>query len=97
MIKDYIKKTFPNAAFKSSRNGSFIIDFETRFKHYCPFDSMYVCFEHNLLSDTSYGHPGKYDDYKWSNTYHASCPQILVDQRIEEEEAKKLAKNQEIE
>lgn len=97
MIKDYIKKTFPNADYMGNRDGSFIIDFETRFRNYCSFDSMYVCFKFNLLSDTFNEHPDKYDNYEWNNTYNASCPQILVDQRIEEEEAKKLIKNQKIE
>jgi hypothetical protein len=71
----------------------FVIHMETRFANYCPFDSMYVNFENNLLSD-SVGYGGDVDKtlqklgYKnlhWMNTYHAHCPKDLVNKRIKEE------------
>ena len=83
MIKDYLKKKY-NAVSKQSNIGCFIISIETRFDNYCPFDSMYVSFKDNLLSDRETELPnGKYPN--WINTYHAICPYGLVEQRKKEE------------
>jgi hypothetical protein len=90
MLTDYIKKKWPNAVHKQQCPGSsaLCIELETRFTYYCPFDSMYVNFEHNLLTD-NYGYlSGAYRNYKWVNTYHAFCPKELVNQRIKEENEK---------
>lgn len=52
----------------------FLIKLNTRFRKYCPFDSMYVNFESNLLSDKLL------DGYKgrWYATYKANCPHNLI-------------------
>ena len=87
MIIDYLKKKY-NAAEMSCRPGTFVISMETRFRNYCPFDSMYVCFEKNLLSDSCPKIDGKI--VHWIDTYHAQCPEKLVKQRIDEENAEKF-------
>ena len=88
MIKDYLKEKY-DAVNKDSIN-EFVVSLETRFTYYCPFDSMYVSFEKNLLANNSgrYNIPGA----NWNNTYHASCPKKYVDERIKEEEEKAKAK-----
>jgi hypothetical protein len=87
MLTDYIKKKWPNATMKSSgRNGSgMCISLETRFIYYCPFDTMYVDFQHNLLTDSYRYLKEPYNSYKWVNTYHAFCPKELVLERMKEE------------
>ena len=87
LIKGYLTKKY-NAVCKATGNGAFIISMETRFEYYCPFDSMWVSFKDNLLSDSNARLPdGKYPN--WTNTYHAACPYDLVAQRLEEEKAVK--------
>jgi len=78
MIRDYLREEY-NANGMHTKDGSFIIKFETRFLTYPPFDGMEVCFEDNLLSDGGGG------NHKWTRAYGASCPTKLVKKRIEEE------------
>lgn len=94
MIKDYIKKKWTNATEKYNGDGgrsSICISLETRFTYYCPFDSMYVCYEHNLMTDNYQKLPYPQYNYSWTNTYHAICPKKYVKQRIEEENSKNPA------
>jgi len=81
ILQDYLKKKYPGAC--PFGNTGFCIPLETRFRRYCPFDSMLVNFKMNLLSDT-YQIVGSPSD--WHGTYHGSCPADLVAQRIKEEE-----------
>jgi hypothetical protein len=77
MLIDYLKNKY-NAKHMKETEGAFIIPYETRFAHYCPFDGMYVCFEENLLSDQKVGN-------HWVRAYGAQCPSNLVKKRLEEE------------
>jgi hypothetical protein len=79
--------------YKANRSGQgFAIKTETRFDRFPPFDSMYVCFEHNILADT-YGTEMKNNlrteqnivDINWASAYSAMCPKSLVTQRLKEE------------
>lgn len=81
MITDYLRETY--YAFEmSSKKGSLIIPFETRFSNYFPFDTMQVCFKENLLSDKG----SYYDKWRnWEDAYGARCPSRYVRQRLEEE------------
>lgn len=89
LITSYLKKKYnANEMCDYHRGGSFIISLETRFKNYCPFDSMCVCFELNLLSDGCPNINGK--RVNWHGTYHAHCPDALVQQRKNEEAAEKF-------
>jgi len=83
IITTYIIKKWPDA--KGMRSNALCVSLETRFTYYCPFDSMYVCFEHNLMTDNYSYLPLPYRTYKWVGCYHAICPKELVKQRIEEE------------
>jgi hypothetical protein len=91
MIKNYLKEKY-NADQMRTHKG-FIINLETRFKRYCPFDSMYVDFKNNLLADDPYNYTRQLDEagyknLKWEGTYHAHCPDNLVQQRLKEESEK---------
>jgi hypothetical protein len=88
VITDYIKSKWSNATkMQCSPDGrsAICISLETRFTYYCPFDSMYVNFEHNLMTDISRYLPAPYGNYEWVDTYHAFCPKELVRKRIKEE------------
>jgi hypothetical protein len=87
MMKDYLKSKY-NAVEKGTGTGAFLISMETRFANYCPFDSMYVDFRHNLLTDSYVSLPNPYKTYNWHHTYRARCPAEYVLQREKEEEAK---------
>jgi len=81
VIVEYLKNKY-NAILKATKGGGFKIKLkETRFEQYCPFDSMFVNFKTNELSDIHF--TGS------SNTYKARCPIELVKQRISEESSKK--------
>jgi len=83
MIKDYLRNKY-NAKDKSNEDGIFRIKLkETRFKRYCPFDSMYVNFQTNELANR------QPIDGTWTRTYKATCPYNIVRQRLEEEKKKK--------
>jgi len=88
LVTDYLINKY-NAA--SMGGGNFVIKMETRFAEYCPFDSMNVCFEYNLLSDGYGGRnqslekEGYPKNLRWVGTYHAHCPKDLVNRRIKEE------------
>ena len=87
MMTDYLKKKYPNATqmHTGPNNSAICISLETRFTYYCPFDSMSICFEHNLLSDNPSFLTSPYKNYNWTGSYHASCPMNLVKKRISEE------------
>lgn len=71
--ESYLKKYLESkGGFRMATSKSpFLIKLEnTRFKYYCPFDSMYVNFQLNQLSDTPL--------YGFVGTYHASCPSSLI-------------------
>lgn len=86
MITDYLKKKY-NAVQKSSGPGYLCIQMETRWKNYPAFDSMYVDFDHNLLSDYYRGLPDPFRNYNWRDTYpsmdHLHAPQKYIDARLE--------------
>jgi len=81
-------------AIKMTVSGNFAINIETRFKQYPPFDSMYVDFNHNILSD-GYNRVNEIsralkisstvNPIRFTTSYSAQCPQRLVEKRIEEE------------
>lgn len=91
MIIEYLKNKY-NAASKQSSIGSLCISMETRWKNYPAFDSMFVCFEHNLLSDNYNRLSSPYNSYRWINTYpgmdHLHCPTKFIDERLKEESTK---------
>jgi len=89
MMLDYLRKKYPNAVVKQGgpNYSGLCISLETRFTYYCPFDSMYVNFEHNLLTDNPSSLPSPYCNYSWVNTYHAFCPKKYVKERLEEEKS----------
>ena len=74
-IIDYLQKKY-DAVPKDTRDVFCIKLNDTKFKKYCPFDSMYVCFEHDLLANRT-PNLKPYYDYDWHDTYHAYCPSEL--------------------
>jgi len=97
MIREYLRNKY-NAIEKSTapNYSTLLISLETRFLNYCPFDSMYVNFEHNLLTDNYTRLPQPYRNYQWNNTYHAECPRKYVTEREDEEKTKAESKEVEI-
>lgn len=72
-ITEYIKNKYN--AVSMDVGDCFIIELNTRFKFYCPFDSMYVSFEHNLLTNNAYKATNLYNkNLGFKSAYHAECP-----------------------
>lgn len=95
-IINYLKDKY-NA---KPRGFGFAINMETRFAQYPPFDSMYVCFQHNILTDgvNTQIRNQLCKEYNvstmiFNSTYGAECPKKLVEQRILEETPQKTTAN----
>ena len=72
-ITEYIKNKYN--AVSMDVGDCFLIELNTRFKFYCPFDNMYVSFEHNLLTNKPYKAKDLYNNnLKFTSAYHAECP-----------------------
>lgn len=89
MIREYLMKKYPGACGRGNGGGVFCIEMETRWEIYPAFDSMYVCFDHNLLSDYPDGLPAPFYNYNWTRTYtdqnkHLQAPQKYLDLRDSE-------------
>ena len=74
-IIDYLEKKYDAVSYEI--RDYFCIKMNTRFAKYCPFDSMIVCFEEDLLANRK---PiiAPYNVFKWIDTYHAHCPSDLL-------------------
>ncbi len=87
-IDDYLVKKYNAIPMEYS---GFAIQMETRFAHYPPFDSLYVCFQYNVLTDNKINAiNGLNKEYGISNAdffsaYKASCPTEFVKKREAEE------------
>lgn len=73
-IVNYLKEKY-DAVSMTSIDNVFVININTRFEQYCPFDFMSVSFEHNLLTNN----PNLVDRllnkrHGWSSAYKARCP-----------------------
>jgi hypothetical protein len=90
MITDYLKKKYK--AVQKGYSPGFCVHMETRWKNYPAFDSMYVNFDHNLLTDNYGKLPNPFNNYDWKNTYpsmdHLHAPQRYIDMRLQEEAEK---------
>ncbi len=85
ILTDYLISKY-NAFSLDTYNKLFVIKIETRFERYCPFDSMYVSFTHNLLAN-SYTRGllrNTERNVEWENSYHAHCPPRLVNNRLKD-------------
>lgn len=77
MIDSYLEKKYKPHYLDDF---GFVINIETRFQQYPPFDSMYVNFNKNELSNEYLN--------EFTSTYKAKCPASLVLEREKEEEMK---------
>lgn len=87
MIKEYLIKKYD--ASDKAGNNILCIEMETRWKNYPAFDSMYVNFEYNLLTNNYSGLPQPYISYSWVSTYsnmdHLHAPENYIKKRLQEE------------
>jgi hypothetical protein len=88
MIDSYLEKKYDSSPMGS---GGFAIQMETRFALYPPFDSMYVCFKYNIITESrtiavnKLDKEYKIDDANFQAAYKATCPKEFIKERLEEE------------
>lgn len=85
-IINYLKSKY-NA--KRSEEG-FLINIETRFAQFPPWDEVYVNFEKNLITNCGYGYRNQLIrelnlTEGWDSAYKANCPKKYINKRLKEE------------